>query len=318
MSKFFNETLKSRLETPSDEGLLRASLTEALAVEPELYPDSGAPGINEPKIAESRKIEIPVSNLLPVQFAGSTSLKSAEESYRALRTRLLKLSSAKDIRSIVITSSVPSEGKTLTSLNLAVCCSQLQDMRVLLVDGDIRTSGLTRAMGCHARPGLAEVLSREMSAEAAVLETNHPNLYVCGSGIAALPPPELYAASSWQEFMAWCKRSFNLVLLDSPPVMDLADVELMTAACDGVLLLVRARRTRREDLQKCAGQIDAKKLLGVVYNGMEGARHNYDFGGYYYYEGVQGRSDRDKVANEIARSNLISGNKEMNNHVSES
>lgn len=282
MSKFFNEVMKSHVETPSDAGLLSFVPTEGVVAERELSTESAALEISEPKIEESNRIEIPASKLLPAQFAGSASLHAAQESYRALRTRLLRLATAKEIRSIVITSSVPGEGKTLTSLNLAFCCSQLHDMRVLLVDGDIRTRGLTRAVGFHSRPGLAEVLSAEMSVDAAVFETNHPNLYVCGSGSAALPAAELYAASRWQEFMAWCKRSFSLVLVDSPPIMTLADVELMTAACDGVLLVVRARRTRRDELQKCAGQIDAKKLLGVVYNATETVRQDP-----YYYGGTK-------------------------------
>jgi len=279
MSKFFNQTMRSREATLADQGFAIAGLQQEIATEPQ-----GTPAVAEaepvlPVIEAAPKVDIPASRLLPGRFAGSNSIKSAEESYRALRTRLMRLTAARNLRSIVITSSVPGEGKTLTSLNLALCCSQLHDMRVLLVDGDIRTSGLTRNLGFTSHVGLADVLSGKSTAEAAILESNHPNLYVCGSGSSNVPAPELYAGESWPEFMAWCKESFSLVILDSPPIMTMADVELMTAACDGVLMVVRARHTRRDELQKSAGRIDGKKLLGIIYNAGDGARHNYYYAG---------------------------------------
>jgi len=162
-----------------------------------------------------------------------------------------------------------------------LCWSQLHDKRVLLLDGDIRTGGLTRLLNFTPLPGLADVLSGRCSPESAVLETNHPNLYVCGSGSTALSPPELYAGHRWHEFIQWCNESFQLVVVDAPPIMNLADVELMTAACDGVLLVVRGRHTRRDVLQKSARQLDAKKLLGVVYNISVGIHHKY------YYEAAK-------------------------------
>lgn len=279
MSKFFDETLKSRNAMESGQGFSIAGLHEAVTTEEQIAPTVAEPVCPQVESEEIKRVEIPASRLLPAQFAGSNSLNSAEESYRALRTRLLRLTSERDLRSIVITSAIPGEGKTLTSLNLALCCSQLHDMRVLLIDGDIRTSALTRILGLASHPGLAEALSGQCSPEAVALETNHPNLYVCGSGSTALPPPELYAGQNWQEFMTWCKESFTLVILDSPPIMTMADVELMTAACDGVLIVVRARHTGRDELQKAAGQIDSKKLLGIIYNATEEARHNYYYAG---------------------------------------
>jgi capsular exopolysaccharide synthesis family protein len=279
MSKFFNQTVKACEAAPADQGFTIAGLQEEVAVELRVAAEVAEIAPVLPVIEEAPKVEIPGSRLLPERFAGSNTLKSAEESYRALRTRLMRLTSARDLRSVVITSSVPGEGKTLTSLNLALCCSQLHDMRVLLVDGDIRTSGLTRNLGFSSHVGLADVLSGKSTAEATVLETNHPNFYVCGSGSSSVPAPELYAGQSWPEFMAWCKESFNLVILDSPPIMTMADVELMTAACDGVLMVVRARHTSRDELQKSAGRIDGKKLLGIVYNAADSARHNYYYAG---------------------------------------
>jgi capsular exopolysaccharide synthesis family protein len=212
------------------------------------------------------------------QFKGSDSIESAKESYRALRTRLLRLRAAQGLRSILITSASQGEGKSLTSINLAVCCAQLHDMRVLLIDGDLRSRGLSRAIGTPMGPGLAEILAGEVQPAEAIVATDLPNLFVLGSGAASLPSAELFAGRSWQEFIKWCTNSYKLILIDCPPVLNLADVELMTAACDGVLMVVRALHTKREALQKAASQIDEKKLLGAIYNGVEtGSRHSYKY-----------------------------------------
>jgi protein-tyrosine kinase len=279
MSKFFNETLKTQNPILPEQGFQLAGLQDTVARDEQFDLRAVELEPSPSEVDQVKKIDIPESMLLPRKFEGSHSLQSAEEAYRALRTRLFRLSSTRDLRSIIVTSSVPGEGKTLTSFNLALCCSQLKDTRVLLIDGDIRTGGLTRALGSTSSPGLADILSGRCEPEAAVFETNHPNLYVCGAGSTTLSPAELYAGRRWQEFVAWCRESFHLALVDSPPIMTLSDVELMTAACDGVLLAVRARHTRRDVLQKFASQIDAKKLLGIVYNFSEGPHNEYHYSG---------------------------------------
>jgi len=117
-----------------------------------------------------------------------------------------------------------------------------------------------------AAPGLAEVLSGEARYEDAILSTNNPNLFVLAAGSMMVSAPELLAGTAWKELIAWCSESFRLILIDTPPVRPLADFELITAGCDGFLMIVRAYQTQRESLQQLAGQIDPKKLVGVVLN----------------------------------------------------
>jgi protein-tyrosine kinase len=279
MSKFFNETVKIQNPALPEHGFELAGLQDTLPADEQSDLRDVELEVPPPEVSQVKKLDIPESMLLSRKFEGSHSLQSAEEAYRALRTRLFRLSSTRELRSIILTSSVPGEGKTLTSFNLALCCSQLKDMRVLLIDGDIRTGGLTRSLGSTASPGLADILSGRCDAESAVFETNHPNLSICGAGSTDLSPAELYAGRRWQEFIAWCRGSFHVALVDAPPIMTLSDVELMTAACDGVLLAVRARQTRRDVLQRFASQIDAKKFLGIVYNFSEGPHHKYHYSG---------------------------------------
>lgn len=279
MSKFFDQTVRSRD--------VAAPVEEAKQPEPQKRPEvvptskSTLVEVETSFLDDCQKLKIPLSNILQSQFRGSDSLEPVQEAYRALRTRMLRLRSVQELRSIVITSAVQGEGKTLTSLNLAMCCAQLHDMRVLLVDTDIRSHGLTRLIGSPAGPGLSEVLAGTCAPEKAILSTDLPNLHIMPRGTPTMPPAELLASRSFQEFVGWSTENFKLVLFDAPPVLNLADVEIITAGCDGVLMVVRAQKTRRDVLQKSAGQIDQKKLLGVVYNAVAGAHHRYN----YAYQG---------------------------------
>ena len=279
MSKFFDQTVKSRDRLVSEEELKLVTVQEFLESSASGAPPSPHLGVS--RLEFCRKLQTPLANHLPTQFKGSDALEAAEESYRALRTRLLRLRSAQGLHSVVITSAVPGEGKTITSLNLALSCAQLRDMRVLLIDADVRTNGLSRRLGCHAGPGLAEILVGSCEPEQAILATDIPGIFVLSSGSSSVAPAELFASRNWQEFIGWCNESFQLVLVDSPPVLNLADVELITAACDGVLIVVRAQHAKRDVLQKCASQLDSKKLLGVVYNAAQiGAHRRYDYRAY--------------------------------------
>lgn len=276
MSKFFNETMKARND------LLPAGNLNLIEVQ-----DSpvGAPPSEElvldPRISwldGCRKLAIPPSSLLQHQFDGSVWLESAEESFRALRTRLLRMQDVRELRSVLVTSATQGEGKTLTSLNLAICCAQMPDLRVLLIDSDLRTAGLTRAVGSPPAPGLSEVLSGQCPPEKAILATDQPNFYVLPASPTDRPPAELLASCHWPKMISKFHETFNLILIDSPPVSSLADVELLTPACDGVLLVVRAGHVRRHILEKSFKHFDPKKLLGLVYNGADGASYPR-----YYY-----------------------------------
>jgi capsular exopolysaccharide synthesis family protein len=258
MSKFFNETIKAR---------------EAAAPVDDL-------GICE--VQERRKVQIPSSSLLQQRFKGSGWLDSAEESYRALRTRLLRMRTSRELRSILLTSATQGEGKTMTSLNLAMCCAQMPELRVLLVDTDLRTGGLTKLVGCHGLPGLSEVLASQCDVEKVILATDHSNLFVLPAGSASNQPAELLAGHQWQELINHCEETFDLILVDAPPVLNLADVELLMPACDGALIIVRAGHVRRDVLEKSTKHFDSAKVLGLVYNGADRASYER-----YYYGGAR-------------------------------
>jgi len=205
----------------------------------------------------------------------------AFEAYRALRTKLVRFQGSDGIRSVVVTSAEANEGKTVSVLNLGLSMAQLPSQRVLLVDGDLRTSGLSELTGALETPGLAEILTGEAAFEAAPVSTNVPNLYIVGAGEAKQPAGDLFARPRFQEFIGWCNEVFSMVLVDCPPMIGLADFDIASAACDAVLVVVRAQKTKREILTTLEPKLQGKKLLGVLLNGQERQHHKTHYGYYY-------------------------------------
>ncbi len=275
MSKFFRETQKAQ-EGISGEGSAK-NLNVGQLLENVKAVERVAAHVVESRLQHCRKIRLTHSSAGLLISQLDKPREAAVEAYWGLRTRLLRLQAAQGLRSVVISSATEREGKTLTAVNLAVSCAQLRDVRTLLVDGDLRTRGLSQVLGYPGSPGLAEVLEGRAQFEEAILSTDIPNLYALGAGEASVSPPELYAGTRWKEFIGWCSECFRIILVDSPPILPLVDFELMAAGCDGVLVVVRALSTQRELLQKATSVLDQKKLLGVVFNDTDNGRA----GGYY-------------------------------------
>jgi protein-tyrosine kinase len=285
MSKFFDQTQKAQ-DWALREGMVKDFDLEGLlntVKETVKTADTVATDLSARRLEGCEKISLPRSTDSKTIFSGSEYTTTiALESYRALRTRLMRLQAAQGLHSIVLSSAIPGEGKTLTSLNLALTCAQIREQRVLLIDADLRTGGLTKLLQAPPGPGLAEVLAGEVPVEAAIASTDLPNLFVLRAGNSNVPPTELFAGKHWKELLGWCSETFRTVLVDSPPILTLADFELISAACDGVLVVVRAMHTQRELLKKASAQVDAKKLLGIVFNGaVAGGRNDYQNAGYY-------------------------------------
>jgi len=212
------------------------------------------------------------------------AMQAAVEAYRTLRTRLVKQQTRNGARSLVVTSSAQGEGKTLTIFNLAICYAKIENWPVLMVDGDLRTRGLSILAGDPESPGLAEILEKDCSYQSAVLRTDIPGLHILPAGETTSSPSELFSGQRWKEFMGWAAESFRLVLVDSPPALNLADFELIAASCESVMVVARARKTARESLTKVLAQVDPRKMTGVVFNASEETPEN----GYYRYTAKAG------------------------------
>jgi capsular exopolysaccharide synthesis family protein len=277
MSKFFNETHKTSRWSRRNLGTDELDVKEVLG---RIKLGSAANGeIARTRLEGCRKVQLAPGRQAPLVLSRDMAAHRALEAYRGLRTRLMRAQSKSGLRSVAITSSQPGEGKTLTVMNLGLCYADLPDQPVLIIDADLRTRGLTHLLGRPAGPGLAEVLAGEMSPEQAIVETDRANLFALPAGASLVSPPELFNGARWQEVLGWCSETFKLVLVDTPPVVPLADFELISPACDGIVAVVRPNQTRRDTLQKIAGALDRNKLLGFVLNATETDAREYDYYG---------------------------------------
>lgn len=278
MSKYFNQT-QHTVEIGNGEHTQPGVLDQLLGTVKE--GNALAVAVGQSRLEGCRKVAIGRNGSTPQLISKVTQLNlRAAESYRALRTRLMRMQSGTGLRSVAITSAMQGDGKTLTSANLALCFAQLTGFRTLLIDGDLRTHGLSKLLHLNRGVGLGEILAGSAPYEDAICATDFPNLYVVNTGNDTSAPGELLAGNSLKEFIGWAGESFKLIIVDSPPLPSVADAELISAACDGVLMVVRALRTPRELLESAATQLDQKKFLGVVYNG---ADHLGKYGPYRDY-----------------------------------
>jgi protein-tyrosine kinase len=203
------------------------------------------------------------------------------EHYRQLRTKIIQQQEKKPFRSLLVTSANPKEGKTLTTLNLALSFGMLPSYRVLVVDGDLRRGQLSRWLGIQDRAGLANLLAGTSRLEEVVFRSSAIPFQFMGLGTSKLPPPELVHSSRWPSRIREISEHFDLTLVDSPPANLVADAQLLAAGCDAVLLVARAFRTSRETFESVWHDFQSYRVIGTVLNGgpLTGSYRHYK--GYY-------------------------------------
>ncbi len=167
------------------------------------------------------------------------------EAYRSLRTNLLYSKRAGKIRSLVITSIAPNEGKSFTAANLAIIFAQ-QKSNTLLVDGDLRRGVLHNTFGCPKSPGLTNYLSGVSHLSEIISETHIPNLSIVSAGSLIPNPSELLGSLQMRRFLEETRRRFDLVIFDSPPLNAATDAIVIGTQVDAVPIVVRASKTNRE------------------------------------------------------------------------
>ena len=209
------------------------------------------------------------------------------EAYRTLRTNLEFAAVDKPMRSVLVASSVPREGKTVTSSNLAIVMAQA-GQRVLLIDCDLRSPGVTEIFNLPNVRGFTDLIrSPSMDSSTIVLATEQPNLHVLASGPLPPNPAEIIASQRARDLMTILAETYDLVIVDSPPVSLFADGAILSSYLDATLLVVESRRGRQAKvLQTLEGlQRAGATVLGVVLNGTA-RRERPDYGYYYQTEGT--------------------------------
>ena len=227
------------------------------------------------------------------------------ESYRTLRTNLQYARASQALRSLVVTSPSPKEGKSTTVANLAVVMAQA-GMQVLLVDSDLRRPVLHHLFGQDKEPGLTEVVLGRISPEEVLRSTEVEGLTLLPCGTIPPNPAEILGSEGMKKLVRQMGQRYDFVLLDSPPAIVVTDAMLLSKEVDGTLLVVRAGQTDRNALLRARSLLDqvGAQVVGVVLNDIDVTGgygkyyYPYYYYYYYYYYGEEGkrRRKRHKVA----------------------
>ena len=202
------------------------------------------------------------------------------ERYRTIRTNIEFSSVDEEIKTLMVTSPGPAEGKSTTVANLAVVFAQ-QEKKVLLVDTDLRKPTVHYTFSVNNTYGLTSILSKQRKLSAAVHQTEQNNLYILPSGPIPPNPAELLGSQAMEHFLTEAKQEFDVILFDTPPVLAVTDAQILANKCDGVLLVVYSGKTEMEEAAKSKELLTAakSKLLGTVLNHKKLQSSDY----YYYY-----------------------------------
>jgi capsular exopolysaccharide synthesis family protein len=189
---------------------------------------------------------------------------SVVDHYRRLRTKILQQGEVKPFRSLLVTSASPQEGKTVTVMNLALSFSTLPNFKVIVIDGDLRRGTLGSWLGVSDdQPGLSNLFQGSAKLEDVVLKSDHVPMHFMVRGRAQVA--DLHDSHFAGHFKR-LSEIYDLVLIDSPPVNLLADVQLLAANSDAVLLVARAFKTTRKSLEKAAQELASFRIVGAVLN----------------------------------------------------
>jgi capsular exopolysaccharide synthesis family protein len=204
----------------------------------------------------------------PMLVSASKPTSAAAESYRSLRTSLQFARQERELRSLLVTSPASSEGKTTTLANLGVAFAQAGE-RVVLASGDLRRPRIGQFFGLDEAVGLTTVLLGERSLEQALQQAEgHERLWVLAAGQVPPNPAELLGGRGMREVFAALRRDFDLILIDSPPVLPVTDAMVLSNYADGTLLVVAAGQTAGAELQHASqkfAQANAP-IVGLVLN----------------------------------------------------
>lgn len=202
------------------------------------------------------------------------------EQYRAIRTNLQFASIDQELRTIMVTSSTPGDGKSTTAANLAIVMAQ-QGNRVLLIDADLRKPTSHYTFRCPNTKGLTSVLTKQATLEESVYRSDIENLSVLTSGPLPPNPSELLSSKSMELLLESAQVPYDIVLIDTPPILAVTDAQVLAKQCDGSVLVVSSGKTEIDSAVKSKELLlkTGTKILGVILNRKKDNSNTH----YYYY-----------------------------------
>jgi polysaccharide biosynthesis transport protein len=243
----------------------------------------------------NRSLSLPNAKLLSqtsAAVASATRPKSEiAEAYRALRTSILLSKTGRSAKILMVTSALPQEGKTTTSVNLAIVLAQ-QGARVLLIEADMRRAGISNVLHLNSDIGLSTILSHAIvpdPVEAMRSVADVPNLKVLPAGPVALHPSEMLSSPRMRDLLQSLEPEFDHIIIDTPPVLSVTDACLLSALADSTVFVIRAGVTSRAALKRAhemLTHVDAR-IMGVILNAADFTEpdlyyYGNRYGGYYH------------------------------------
>lgn len=240
--------------------------TEGPAQTADTTPDSGFPSLNVSIAPDSRLVFFTEPDSLPA------------EKFRFLSVRLRQIQQNRSLKRVLITSSIPEEGKTLVTANLAGVLAR-RKQRVLLIEGDLRRPVLTQQFGLERLAGLGEWLQGNHEAVSNIYRLADFDFWMMPAGDPPANPLELMQSGSLFRLMSLIGNLFDWIIVDSPPLLPLADATVWARVTEGTLLVARVGKTEKSQLRRALDLVKKADLLGVVLNGAD--ESNYK--SYYRY-----------------------------------
>jgi len=285
------DTLAELLQITEPSAPQQAEVQDAQPVVPPMLaqvqaPQPQAQATEVPKTAASAAGTFDQFESLPVTLLPDNKLVSltqkdslAAEKFRFLAVRLRQLQQARTLKKVLITSSIPEEGKTMISANLACTLARRKQQRTLLIEGDLRRPTLTRQFGLGRIPGMCECLQGSADLMMSVYRLDALGLWFLPAGSTPQNPLEVMQTGKLSPVMQQLSSWFDWIVIDSPPILPLADTSVWARLADGILLVTRQGTTQKPQLERGLEALEPTKLLGAIVNGSMSVAHSD-----YYYQ----------------------------------
>lgn len=236
--------------------------------------DRFAEKIGEPKPDELKSdfqlADFPTVQVAPAASSRLVSLTEKEslgaEKFRFLGVRLRRLQQERLLKKLLITSTLSEEGKSLVTANLSATLARRKQQKVLLLEGDLRRPTQAGLFGGSRPAGLSEWLQSKSRTVSNIYYLDGPGFWLMPAGAPPENPLELMQSGKLAQLLDQLATKFDWIVIDSPPVLPLADTSVWARFADGILLVVRAGRTERPALQRGLGALEHSKMLGLVVN----------------------------------------------------
>jgi capsular exopolysaccharide synthesis family protein len=280
MSRLFEALQRSEPETlgfdfaphePPVSNLLKEAEAETLKPTEAEAPNAADTQVPEVGQFPSLPVSLSPGNRL-VSLWGRESLGA--EKFRFLAVRLRQIRRGRDFKKLLITSTIPGEGKSTVSANLAITLAHRRQQKILLVDGDLRRPVLAHEFGLGYQAGLSECLRGESRPISNIYRLEEAGLWFLPAGRPPENPLELMQSGRLSDLLDQLTAWFDWIVIDSPPVLPLADTSVWTRFVDCVLLVAREGTTEKRQLQRGLEALDQSKLLGMLLNSCTNADHS--------------------------------------------